>query len=271
MKCVLFLSILLNLVFVGSTWAETSGTCGVTDTACHWELRDLPNGEKELIISGNGNMTDYGGYWQDRGKTPWNSQNSHITKITISDDIKRIGNFAFYGVKAPEIKLPSHLRSIGNYAFASSGLKSIDIPDTLTSMGCGLFYQNKNIEHIVFPDKNIELSGWGFGYASNLKGIFLPDKIVDMVNTSIFEDYSGDIYCSEEKAVICAQKASSWKAKSSQLKFYSKVGSYYSTGGKLYRDLDHMIKGVEMKRIYTVKEATDAAKGNKNTFSIRYR
>ena len=102
-----------------------SGTCGGNLT---WKLKD-----GTLTISGSGKMYDYDLY----DMAPWYRETSAIDKIVIDENVKTIGDYAFFECSGlTSISKPDSVTSIGDYAFEGcSGLTSINIPDSVTSIG----------------------------------------------------------------------------------------------------------------------------------------
>lgn len=101
-----------------AVWADPAGTCG--DEA-QWEFRD-----NTLYITGGGEMYDY----STENPAPWKAYSSYIEYIEISDDIGRIGSYAFADCSAvTALELPAFLRSMGSYAFYNcTGLTELEIP-----------------------------------------------------------------------------------------------------------------------------------------------
>lgn len=113
-----------------------------------------------LTISGTGDMWNYEIYYDDSAKTdlstaPWFPQREMITRISLSEGVTSIGNYAFSTFRFPlasafcenlvSIDLPETLQRIGTCGLAgSSALKEIRLPDSLTEIGdyafesCGL-------------------------------------------------------------------------------------------------------------------------------------
>ena len=62
---------------------------------------------------------------------------NNFTKLTIGDNITKIGNYAFYNCTSlPSVTIPDSVTSIGDSAFRDcSSLTSITIPDSVTSIG----------------------------------------------------------------------------------------------------------------------------------------
>ena len=140
-----------------------------------------------------------------------------------------------------------HLEITGNGAMTSvpwngvkSSITSVDIQG-VTSIASEAF-RNVRVDNIVIPDSVTAIGSYAF-----------------------WDGQVGRIYCPSHLDCMTNQRPRDRIS-------YDKVGDYYSMNGKMYRNLENMLNGIEMKRIYTVSEAEDAlGKNNKNTFSIRYR
>jgi len=62
--------------------------------------------------------------------------NFFITKVTLSSNVLKIGNYAFSGCSLASINLDSRLTTIGNNAFSfCSNLYKINIPESVTNIG----------------------------------------------------------------------------------------------------------------------------------------
>ena len=112
-------------------FADESGTCGENLT---WTYVESTN---TLTISGTGNMCDFTNY----NEAPWYNFREQITTITISDEVKSIGQNAFYEYTGlTSITIPNSVTSIGDHAFCwCTGLTSIEIPNSVTSIGDAAF------------------------------------------------------------------------------------------------------------------------------------
>ena len=85
-----------------------SGSCG---TDVYWEFYS----DGELRITGSGNMYDYDGV----NPSPWSEYNPGITKITIYDQVEKIGSYAFTNLTALQtVTIPANVKKIGKYCFA---------------------------------------------------------------------------------------------------------------------------------------------------------
>lgn len=83
----------------------------------------------------------------------------NLHKVIISDQVKSIPSYAFYGCRqVTEVKLPDKLEIIGaggtwRYAFAYTGITDIVLPATLKELGEYTF-KGTNISRVEVPDLN---------------------------------------------------------------------------------------------------------------------
>ncbi len=204
----------------------------------------------KMTVSGTGEMYNYGRIWSNGTFTtsaPWWSRRTEINNLEIEYGITSVGTNAFEQIRATDLKIADSVTAIKYQAFDTiPTLTSIVIPASVTTIEQCAFCSNKNLETIVISNPKTSLNGDAFTYDSKIKMIYCPSDLTSCKNLA-----DGN-----SKKVI----------------YYDKIGDYYQKNGKTYRNLENMIKGIEMKRIYTVEEATNAVgKNNKNTFSIRYR
>ncbi|MBO5269312.1 MAG: leucine-rich repeat protein [Clostridia bacterium] len=137
MLCVLLLVTGVLLASCGNSSARTSapnaeGTCGNGVTFTY-------NGtSKKLTVAGSGDMTDYA----KAEDVPWYTYRAAIEKIEIGENVKSIGNYAFYhcyNVGRVDVEATA-LASIGDYAFwMCTLLEEIEIPETVSEIGASAF------------------------------------------------------------------------------------------------------------------------------------
>ena len=94
-----------------SLYAEDfeGGFCGNDGDNLAWAF--YPS-DGMLKITGSGKMADYNAHG-----TPWRDLEKSITRLELSDDITRIGDYAFFCCNLSDINLPKGLTSIGYEAF----------------------------------------------------------------------------------------------------------------------------------------------------------
>ena len=101
----------LSMLCVHSLYAEDleGGNCGIDGDNLVWTF--YPS-KGTLKITGSGEMADYHAHG-----TPWKDLETSITRLELSDDITRIGEYAFFCCNLLDINLPKGLTSIGYEAF----------------------------------------------------------------------------------------------------------------------------------------------------------
>ena len=110
-----------------------------------------------------------------------------ITSVNIkSQNLKDIGEYAFFGTKISTINLPESLASIGESAFEESMIKSIKIPDNVTSIGLSAFYRCSNLENVKLPNGITSLSWNLFSGCSSLKELVIPNSVTDVGRSVLY-------------------------------------------------------------------------------------
>ena len=109
-------SVLIGLTVIPTSALE-SGSCGENVT---WELN-----AGTLSIKGSGEMADF----KDSQLAPWYEFRDDIVRLEISDQIKSIGNYAFYDCY---------------------NLTTITIPNKVTHIGDSAFFACKNLTTLTF-------------------------------------------------------------------------------------------------------------------------
>lgn len=76
----------------------------------------------------------------------------HIRNISIPNNIKKINDAAFRGLKVEEINLPLKLKAIGNYCFChNQELKRVTLPKNPSSLGGYMFADCNNLFFLHYP------------------------------------------------------------------------------------------------------------------------
>ncbi len=254
---------------------------------------------KKLSIIGDGNMANF--YisqkyaWQDQQaiQRPWGN---NIESVEISEGIKSIGQYAFYGTGLTNITIPASVESVNEAAFQStSALTNVAFQEgsNLQKIGGGAFNNIPNLTNIDIP-QSVKIIG---DNAFNLSGInsitlsdtiFLNDEGDPNDDSTYFQGLSiyalsdvDHVYCSEASHLKCEEyfnQGEFWEngiyhpiKEKSTLAIYTPDGDKFYANGKWYNSLSDMNKGnYNKKRIYTIDEAQKVT-GNKNRVSIKYR
>ncbi len=137
----------------------------------------ISDDKKTLTISGTGEMKDF-----SSEDNQWGVAVSKIKKVIISDNITKIGNYAFANcTELVEINLPSTLTSIGSYAFKDCGnLKEIQIPNSVNSIGAGAFYRCTKLNEINIPTSLTKIENSTFSNCSSITSITIPNSVTSI-------------------------------------------------------------------------------------------
>ena len=132
---------------------------------------------KELIISGEGDMYDYGDYDSEIGVSPVSTY--IFDKVIIMDGVTSIGDGTFSSCDIYSISLPNSITKIGEYAFSNCGeLNDIVIPDSVQSIGKWAFCMS-GITNATIPEGVTTIEENTFSNSS-LTSIFIPDSVTSM-------------------------------------------------------------------------------------------
>ena len=175
------------------------GKCGY---GAYWTLYS----DGKLYISGEGNINDFEqSYYNSSYDTPWYFYRENINTVKISNDITRIGDYAFcdcanitsitiqnsvtsigYAVFAnceslTNITIPNSVTSIGDYTFAScTSLTSITIPDSVTSIGGSVFEDCTSLTSITIPNSVTSIGNFTFYGCTSLTSITIPNSVTSI-------------------------------------------------------------------------------------------
>ena len=121
-------------------FAANSNSCGEGLT---WRLSYYGT----LTISGTGRMDSY-----SPGDAPWYSQRTKIRKITISEGVTSIGEYAFEEcTNVTSISIPSSVTELNEYCFsACKSMKNITIPQSVTRIADGVFDACEKLTDIYY-------------------------------------------------------------------------------------------------------------------------
>ncbi|MBO5907840.1 MAG: leucine-rich repeat domain-containing protein [Clostridia bacterium] len=118
-----------------------------------------------------------------------------LTAITISDNVTKIGDYAFYGCKTlTDVTVGRGVTQIGAYAFYNcTALQSVALPEGLKTIYSSAFCNNR-FEYINLPVGLISIGGSAFEGCSKLKSVDIPEGLTQ-INDSVFA------FCSELQSV----------------------------------------------------------------------
>ena len=136
-----------------------------------------------LTITGSGDMYNY-----NTSNAPWQLFKDSIQVINISDDITRIGSYAFYNIKGiTSITIPESITSVGGQAFYNcSGLTSV----VWKAINCPTVPNNwvyrSSITSFTFDDKVEVIPSYLCSGLSKLTSITLPENLTHIGNDAFY-------------------------------------------------------------------------------------
>jgi len=191
----------LKLYAVWDDAQVSTGSCGTNLTWSYYN-----NGL--LKITGSGEMYDY----EDLKDIPWYSIRENVTTVSLSNQITKIGDYAFYNfnnltsITIPNsvtsigdyafgycksltnITIPNSVTSIGDYAFGyCKSLSNISISEGVTSIGASAFEDCHSLTNITIPNSVKSIGGYAFRYCNNLTSITMSNSVTS-IGASAFED-----------------------------------------------------------------------------------
>lgn len=111
---------------------------------------------------------------------------SLMTRVTLPDSLRNIGDNAFYGCSSiKNLTLPNRVNYIGSSAFSGcTSLASLTIPDGVTAIGSSTFYGCSALTSMIIPD-NVESLGASLFYnCHNLSSVTLPKGLTKIENST---------------------------------------------------------------------------------------
>ncbi len=154
----------------------TTGTCGENLT---W----LINKDRALVISGNGDMTQY----RSSREIPWSDYNDLIDKVIIEDGVTSISSLAFMFNDITTLTIGKSLKALDSRAFERSK-KLTDIYYN------GTWAQWLNIEHYKTQEEN-----FGFETAT-----------IHMLKSYLLGDSNDDGNVNVQDIILLAQYCANW-------------------------------------------------------------
>lgn len=195
---------------------KVTGTCGDN---IYWTLYS----DGELVIDGNGAMTDYL-YTTD---VPWYDCRAMIYNVTMSQGITNVGDCAFSGcTNLTNINIPDSITKLGWSSFEDcSSLTTVDIPDSVNDMGDYTFIGCSSLKEISIPYGVTELGWYIFSECKSLESIIIPDSVeamlegvfcdctslksVKLSNKTIYMGTSVFLFCESLESVIIPESVTS--------------------------------------------------------------
>ena len=143
-------------------FAANSNSCGEGLT---WKLSYYGT----LTISGTGKMASY-----SPGDAPWYSRRTQIRKITISEGVTSIGEYAFEEcTNVTSISIPGSVTELNEYCFSACvSMKNITIPQSVTRIADGVFVACEKLTDIYYGGTDASwkhITSWNAGLGGNVR------------------------------------------------------------------------------------------------------
>ncbi len=156
-------------------FAANSNSCGEGLT---WKLSYYGT----LTISGTGKMASY-----SPGDAPWYSRRTQIRKITISEGVTSIGEYAFEEcTNVTSISISGSVTELNEYCFSACvSMKNITIPQSVTRIADGVFDACEKLTDIYYGGTDASwkhITSWNAGLGGN----------VTIHSTGVFTGKCGD-------------------------------------------------------------------------------
>jgi len=129
------------------------GKCGANVT---WTLDEAGT----LTVSGTGPMEDYP-CWE----SPISEFSDRIYKLTITEGIT----------------------AIGEYAFAGCGMNTLIIPNSVITIGEGAFFCGQGIQTVILGNSVTTIGRSAFNYCDGMKNITIPVSIATIESSAFYE------------------------------------------------------------------------------------
>lgn len=112
-------------------------------------------------------------------------------EYTVLDTVRKVMPYSFAGTTYLErVTLSEGLTEIGNYAFAYSGSYSYDLPSTLRYIKNGGFYSNFRLSSITLPEGLEQIAEYAFYGCSVLPTIHIPDSVMQIGRYAFAMDWN---------------------------------------------------------------------------------
>lgn len=173
-KWILFLLFCL-MILPYNSYATTIGPGGICGENLIWTLQM----DGTLIISGTGDMTDFGPSYAENISVPWGGNRADIKTVVIEEGVTSIGNNAFVAcANLKTVTMPQSISRIGEHAFENCfNLMQADIPTSVTEIGEYAFGGCKALTEVTIPKGITAIADYAFENCVSLKKIHIPGSI----------------------------------------------------------------------------------------------
>lgn len=200
----------------------------------------LYNLSRNVISASNTDVAD--GMLNTEGNTIIKSLNNSLTKTTIPNYIKTIGEDAFFGqseltsVTIPDsvttierrafmntsaltnIEIPNSITSIGEDAFGGSGLINLTIPGSVIDIGIEAFSSCGTLQSVNISEGVKNIDARAFSYCSGLTTVIIPNSVTAIADDGFKDSGSYSLKGATTFYVKSGSFAETW-AKKAQVNY----------------------------------------------------
>ena len=200
----------------------------------------LYNLSRNVISASNTDVAD--GMLNTEGNTIIKSLNNSLTKTTIPNYIKTIGEDAFFGqseltsVTIPDsvmtierrafmntsaltnIEIPNSITSIGEDAFGGSGLINLTIPGSVIDIGIEAFSSCGTLQSVNISEGVKNIGARAFSYCSGLTTVIIPNSVTAIADDGFKDSGSYSLKGATTFYVKSGSFAETW-AKKAQVNY----------------------------------------------------
>ena len=161
--------------------------CGIAGGICGENLQWILDDNGELTIEGVGEMTNYIPTSASTTTAPWNKNWLLIKKVTISDGITNVGDYAFHFCSNLEsVDFGNSVKTIGENAFdGCEKLKNVFIPDSVTTIGEYAFEFCSKLKTITLGNNISSIGKYAFHACNDLTHAYYPGTPDDWNKISV--------------------------------------------------------------------------------------
>lgn len=138
----------------------------------------LPENTYSLRFYGTGDMKDYSS--NINTSLPWYDYRPQITEAVIAGNVTNIGSRALHSASnLDKVSISNEVTYIGEYAFYNTNISSIVIPNSVTTIKDYAFYQNRNLSGITLGNSitSIGASAFEGNIATSIK---IPSNVISI-------------------------------------------------------------------------------------------
>ena len=138
------------------------------------------NANQFSVVFGD-SVTRIPAYFLATGESKDGNVYAHVTSVTISKNIKEIGNYAFYNCyDLKSATMGADVTSIGTYVFANdTALEEVTLNDKLTTVNDSAFENCTALKAIVIPASVTSLHNRAFKNCTNLASVTINGNLAD--------------------------------------------------------------------------------------------